>query len=168
MVESNDVTRGPGWLRIVPHVPALALSVAALALSLGGVAYASAGSPAPRVVHPATSVVLHKIPLLNGWKSVQSAFTSGDPSAGVLNGVVYLSGSLTQPVAGSQIFATLPAGYRPAHNMWMTVYTFGDTSGTLYIGKNGTMQAFSGTSCSALNTAQCYTSLAGVSYPKNS
>jgi len=49
-----------------------------------------------------------------------------------------------------------------------TVYTNGGTSGTLYIGHDGTMEAFSSASCGSGNAAQCYTSLATVSYPINS
>jgi len=52
--------------------------------------------------------------------------------------------------------------------MWITVYTYGGTSGTLFIGKDGTMQAFASGACGSGNTAQCFTSLATVSYPINS
>jgi hypothetical protein len=52
--------------------------------------------------------------------------------------------------------------------MWITVYTNGGTSGTLYIDRNGTMEAFSSASRGSGNAAQCYTSLASVSYPVNS
>jgi hypothetical protein len=45
---------------------------------------------------------------------------------------------------------------------------YNDTSGTLYIGHDGTMEAFSSGTCGSGDTAQCYTSLAGVSYPVNS
>jgi hypothetical protein len=86
----------------------------------------------------------------------------------IQNGIVYLAGSLHQPTPASAVFATLPATYRPTHNMWITVYTNGGTSGTLYIDKNGTMEAFSSASCGSGNAAQCYTSLASVSYPVNS
>lgn len=67
--------------------------------------------------------------------------------------------------AASPVFAFLPSTYRPAHNMWITVYTFGGTSGTLYIGKDGTMEAFASGTCGSENSAQCFTSLATVSYP---
>jgi hypothetical protein len=82
--------------------------------------------------------------------------------------VVYLSGSLHQSTPGSPVFAFLPSTFRPAHNMWITVYTYGGTSGTLYIGKDGTMEAVASGACGSGNTAQCFTSLATVSYPINS
>jgi len=53
--------------------------------------------------------------------------------------------------------------------MWITVYTVDGTSGTLFIGHDGRMDASSSSSCNATqNSAQCYTSLATVSYPINS
>ena len=52
--------------------------------------------------------------------------------------------------------------------MWITVYTYNDTSGTLYIDHTGYMEAFSAVGCGSENTAQCFTSLATVSFPKSS
>ena len=67
------------------------------------------------------------------------------------------------------VFGFLPSTFRPTHNMWITVYTYAGTSGTLFIGKDGTMELFSSSSCSStLNSAQCFSSLATVSYPINS
>lgn len=76
---------------------------------------------------------------------------------------MYLSGSL-HTAGTSETFARLPRAARPAHNLYITVYTFGDTSGTLYIGRNGIMDAYSSTP----SEADDYTSLAAVSYPVNS
>ncbi len=65
-------------------------------------------------------------------------------------------------------FATLPSADRPTHNMWITVYTVDGTSGTLF-GHDGRMDASSSSSCNATqNSAQCFTSLATVSFPINS
>ena len=45
-------------------------------------------------------------------------------------GVVYLSGSLA--TAGTnEAFAVLPAGARPAHDLYIKVYTFGSSVGTV-------------------------------------
>lgn len=38
----------------------------------------------------------------------------------------------------------------------------------LFIGHDGTMEAFASGTCGSGNTAQCFTSLAGVSFPVNS
>jgi hypothetical protein len=167
MFGTNDHAPGGRHLGIMGHAPALLLSAAALALSLGGAAYATSGGA--QAVRPAvTSVTFHKLTLLNGWVSEQAVWGSGNPSVGILNGVVYLSGSLAQSPAGLPQFATLPAAYRPAHSMWITTYTFGGTSGTLAISKTGVMVATSAGTCGTETTAECYTSLAGISFPKNS
>ena len=92
----------------------------------------------------------------------------GNPSVGIQDGVVYLSGWLDQATPGSSSLANLPTTYRPKHDVYITVYTNTDTSGTLYIGKNGEMEAYGPGTCGSGNTAQCFTSLAGVSYPENS
>jgi hypothetical protein len=106
--------------------------------------------------------------LLNGWASDNATYATGNPKVAIQSNIVYLSGSLHQPTPGSEQFATLPSQFRPAHNMYITVYTNGGTSGTLYIETNGTMEAYSSDSCGSGQTAQCFTSLATVSYPVNS
>ena len=70
--------------------------------------------------------------------------------------------------SGQRTFAILPASFRPSHNLYITVYTNGDTTGTVYIAHSGVMEAFSGTGCGSGNTAQCFTSLATLSFPINS
>jgi hypothetical protein len=160
---------------LAAQAPAIVLSVLAIALSLGGGAYAStqlaAGHPAAASqasAGSAAAVSWHPLSLRNGWRSANSLYSSGNPTVSIRSGIVYLSGSLYQPSPGSETFAILPRTYRPVHNMWITVYTYGDTSGTLYIGKNGTMDSYSSGACGTLSTSECYTSLAAVSYPVNS
>ena len=106
--------------------------------------------------------------LQNAWASSNGTFGTGNPKVALQSNVVYLSGSMHQTTPGSAIFAFLPSTYRPTHNLYITVYTNGGTSGTLYIGKDGTMMAFSSVGCGSGNAAQCFTSLATVSYPINS
>lgn len=86
----------------------------------------------------------------------------------IQNGIVYLSGSLAQPTPGNDIFATLPLSFRPTHNLYITVHTSTGTQGSLYIGHDGTMEAFSSGTCGSRTNAQCFRSLATVSYPINS
>ncbi len=166
------------------QTPALVISVLAVALSVGGGAYASTHmTPGPsqgpvhtlQVAHSqgtarslTAGVSWNSIVLQNGWVSSNSSFASGNPKVALQSNVVYLSGSLHQSSGSSAVFGFLPSTFRPAHNMWITVYTFGGTSGTLFIGKDGTMEAVSSSSCGSLNSAQCFTSLATVSYPINS
>jgi hypothetical protein len=47
---------------------------------------------------------------------------------------------------------------RRAHNLYIQVYTQSDTPGVLYIGSDGTMEAFDG-------NAYTFASLSSVSYP---
>jgi hypothetical protein len=174
---------------LVPGTPALVISALAVVLSLGGGAYASTQATGHAAGHatshrgnaPAVSQVVKAGPtassskvafkslnLLNGWVSEQHVYQTGDPKVGLLNGIVYLKGSLAQPTPSSDEFAVLPAKYRPSNNLYITVYTNGGTQGSLYIGHNGVMEAFSGVSCGSGTTSECYTSLATVSYPINS
>jgi len=160
---SSHLTRSRS---VIAQTPALILAGAALFLSLGGAAYAS--SAAPHSIAPKTSVAFHALTLKGGWASSNTSYGTGNPSVGILNGVVYLSGSMHQAVIESSTFATLPPAYRPSHNLYLVTYTNGDTTGTLFIGKNGSMEAYSATACGGGNTANCFTSLAGINFPKNS
>jgi hypothetical protein len=72
--------------------------------------------------------------------------------------MVYLSGSLAQADTGSDEFAVLPPGARPASLAFLTVYTSGGTTGVLRIGPGGLLQATGA-------QAPYFTSLAGVSFP---
>jgi hypothetical protein len=172
---------------LIAQTPALVISMLAVALSLGGGAYAStlaagsghAGQPinAPAVTHvvpagsqaaAASGVSWTTLALVNGWQSENAVAQTGNPKVAIQNGIVYLSGSLGQPTPGNNEFATLPSAYRPTHDLYITVYTSTGTQGSLYIGHDGTMEAFSSGSCGSRSTAQCFTSLAAVSYPINS
>ena len=152
--------------------PAIVISVLAVALSLGGGAYASthlSGSNPPAASSALTAgVSWTSLSLINGWESENGTYGTGNPKVAEQSNVVYLSGSLAQATPGSPEFAVLPSSFRPTHNLYITVYTNGDTSGTLYIGSNGEMEAYSGTSCGSGTTAECFTSLATVSFPINS
>jgi hypothetical protein len=110
---------------------------------------------------PARTMKMHPLALRNGWNSSQFRWNTGDPAYAVRNGVVYLAGSLHQRVAGSTIFAKLPVAARPLHNLYITVDTFGATTGILFIKSDGDMEAYSG-------SARSFTSLAGVSFPARS
>jgi len=153
--------------------PAIVISLLAVALSVGGGAYASTHVSAgniPAATHTVATagVTWTSLSLINGWASENGAYSTGNPKVAAQSGIVYLSGSLAQSTPSSSEFAILPSSFRPAHNMYITVYTNGDTTGTLYIGHDGTMEAYSGTPCGSGNTAQCFTSLATVSFPVNS
>jgi hypothetical protein len=165
-------------VRSLAAMPAAAAVLVAVTAAAGG-ASASAATvhTGPRAAHAApgqlgagrgdarqraaavTGVSWHTLSLLSGWQSDQGTYNSGNPSWAVKSGVVYLSGSLHQPIAGFSEFAVLPAAARPAHSLVLPVYTVGGTTGDLYIQPTG--QAF----IFASGDAQAYTSLAGVSFP---
>lgn len=115
-----------------------------------------------------TGVSWQSLVLQNAWASSNATYGTGNPKVALQGNIVYLSGSMHQSTPGSAVFAFLPSTYRPTHNLYITVYTNGGTSGTLYIGNDGTMEAFSSANCGSSNAAQCFTSLATVSYPINS
>ena len=165
---------------LVSQSPAIVISLLAVALSFGGGAYASThggsnyppvpvhSSPAAAHAAVATGVSWTSISLINGWATENGVYGTGNPKVSIQNGIVYLSGSLAQSTPGNAEFAILPSAFRPTHNLYITVYTNGDTTGTLFISHGGVMEAYSGTSCGSGDTAQCFTSLATVSYPINS
>ena len=139
-----------------------------LELDPSGAAYAYAGSATSftslaAVSYPVASAVRHKLTLLNGWHSEQSAWNSGDPAYSVSGGVVYLSGSLATPSTARK-FAVLPPGARPSHFLFIKVYTFSSTVGTVEIAPSGAMYAYGP---GAVN-ARKFTSLATISFPVNS
>jgi hypothetical protein len=174
---------------ITTQSPAIVISTVALVFSLGagaGAGYAATviqgnqiaphSIQANRLVNhsigatqlspqlPATKIAFHRLKLINGWQSSQNAFDTGNPAYGIRDGIVYLSGSVHQAKVGNTEFAVLPKGARPTHDLYLTVYTFQGTTGTLRVEPNGQLLAISST-----NTAsQDYTSLAAVCFPVNS
>ena len=143
----------PGILQINPDGEMSAyLGNAQSLTSLAGVSF------------PVAASAMHKLSLLNGWQSSQSAWDSGDPGYAVTGGVVHLSGSMHQQAGSSLVFAVLPPAARPRHQLWITTYTFDGAVGALRIQPSGVMSAFSLSG----NSAQEYTSLAGIAYPLGS
>ena len=147
-----------------------ALSAVAAALALacsfgGGVLAASDASmhfAAPEQQATFSAVLRwHKLTLQNGWVSSQQAYDSGDPAVAIQRGIVYLSGSMHQASGTSGNFARLPRGFRPAHVLYLHVYTFAGAEGSMAIAPNGQMLVGAG-------RATGYTSLAGISFPVSS
>lgn len=135
-----------------------------MAFGLGsGAAFAASQAPQAGTHEAApASVTFHHLSLVNGWKSSQSQYGSGNPSAGSSNGVVYLSGSLHQPSGTSTKFATLPQACRPSHYLYLPIYTLGGGDGSLEISPGGAVSLFGS------GDRRGYSSLAGVSYPLGS
>jgi hypothetical protein len=150
----------------------LVLPAAALLTVIGGTTAAAApvhaGPPQARA-HTARAgadraptlgmFTWHPLTLVNRWVSASTtSLQTGKPAWAVQNGVVYLRGAVKRTAGGSSTFATLPASARPAHNLYIQVYTNSDTPGILYIGADGTMEAYDG-------NATTFTSISAVSYP---
>jgi hypothetical protein len=109
------------------------------------------------VSYPSAPVKSHAELLLNGWQSSQPVYSTGDPSDVVRKGVVYLSGSMhagTSPLA-----FVLPKAARPAHTLYISVYTFdGSKPGLIEIVRQGEVEV---TGMGAVG----FTSLANISFP---
>jgi hypothetical protein len=114
---------------------------------------------------PATTVTQHKITLLNGWKSAQTPFNVGGFSYAIEGGVVYLSGGVKLASGTNNLCAQLPPAARPAHVLYITVYTSLSDASTLRILRNGDVFVSSSPDASASRTL---TSLSTVSFPRNS
>jgi hypothetical protein len=116
------------------------------------------------VSYPVSGLTWHTLPLLNGWRSANSAWHTADPAYAVSHGVVYLSGSALQATGTDATLAVLPKIARPTHWLYITVYTYTGTSGFLVIKPDGSVSAYTNTS-EPQPYAQQFTSLAAVSYP---
>lgn len=102
--------------------------------------------------------------LLDGWQSAQGIYNTGDPGYSVADGIVHLSGSLTQPTPDGTEFAVLPPSARPSHYLYITTYAFDGTAGAVLVTPAGGMYAFGPDN----TDTQEYTSLAGIIFPAGS
>jgi len=140
--------------------PALALSTLALTLSLAGTGYAvtaSAARPAAPRAAPASLPAWHSLTLIGGWKyggfsSYHVAFYKDSQN------IVHLRGSLAGGT-GTNAFR-LPAGDRPAHDLWLQIYAYGGASGGMEITPDGFADPFDPTGTDAV----AFTSLDGISF----
>src|SRR5262249_29865856 len=127
-----------GWILIDPsgamYVTGVPSSSARGWTGLAGISY------------PAQAMAISTLPLANAWQSSDSQWSTGDLSYSVSSGMVYLSGSLRQPpgAGDNQLFGVLPPAARPAHPMYLSVYTFAGAIGELEIDTNGDMLAYEG------------------------
>lgn len=145
---------------ITAQSPAIVISIVALVFALGS----GAGYAATHAATAAAKLTLRSIPLRDGWVSAQSTYNTGNPSYAIENGIVYLSGSVLQASAGSDVIGVLPKSARPKHYLYLSVYTLDGTAGTVQIRPNGQIYAYSTPSSDATG----YTSLASISYPVGS
>ena len=124
-----------------------AFSNAACFTSLDGVSFAkSASSFTP-------------LTLQNGW--FNSPFGTSAPAVRAISGIIHLKGAIATSGTNPVPF-TLPAGFRPAHAVFVPVDLCTATNGRLQVEPTGvvTVQAEGG----AFSNAACFTSLDGVSF----
>ena len=109
------------------------------------------------VSYPTAAVKSHGLTLTNGWLSSQPVYGTGNPAYAVSHGVVYLSGSMHAGTSATPAFV-LPPAARPAHLMYVSVYTLDGSTGFLAITPTGQVVP-EGPDVSG------YTSLASISFP---
>jgi hypothetical protein len=146
---ATPATIEPGTLRIDPDgVMSAYNGLASAFTSLGMVSF------------PASAIKVHAVTVEAGWESGKLAFSeSGAPAYAVSHGVVYLSGSLVATVSSPPLTAALlPRAARPAHKLFLTVYTYFGTTGTIVITPGGLVEVYG-------SAANAFTSLDGISYP---
>jgi hypothetical protein len=97
--------------------------------------------------------------LQNGW--FKAPFGNSAPAARKISGIVYLKGAVATSGTNPVPF-TLPAGFRPAGEVYVQVDLCTATNGRLQIEPDGVVivQAEGGT----FANAACFTSLDGVSF----
>jgi hypothetical protein len=95
--------------------------------------------------------------LVNGWTG--APFTTSLPTVEIVNGIVQFRGAIAS--GGTPQPFTLPAGFRPATNVYVPVDLCNANKGRLFIQASGvvTVQAEK-----AFSDAQCFTSLDGASF----
>jgi hypothetical protein len=98
--------------------------------------------------------------LQNGWTG--GPFGTAQPAVGIDTGIVTFKGAISG--GSSSVAFTLPAQFRPTVNVYVPVDMCNATKGRLIITPNGVTSVQAETSFS---NAQCFTSLAGVSFAKS-
>jgi hypothetical protein len=112
---------------------------------------------------PVASTKWHPFKLIADWHSGASRFRTGAPSYAVVNGVVFLAGSMYQSAAGTTgLWTDVPAAAQPRHVLEIKAYMLNGAVGGVAMTILGLV------SSNPFSNAQAYTSLAGISYPPSS
>ena len=127
---------------------------AAVALPVAGAATAQAATAAPHTL----AITWTSLALENGWADYGNHTAA--PAVTKINGIVHLKGAIATTGTNAVPF-TLPAGDRPATNVFVPVDLLGATAGQLDITPSGVVTVFSEQSWS---NAQQFTGLDGASF----
>jgi hypothetical protein len=125
----------------------------------GAMANAECGTSLDGAWFAASTTSFTPLTLQNGWHNYGSGTAS--PAVRKISGIVHLEGAIaggTQPLA-----FTLPAGFRPAHNVYVSVDMNGASKGHVLVDSNGQVTVFAEGSQSE---ASSFTSLDGVSFAR--
>jgi hypothetical protein len=127
---------------VVPNGPSVSSYT-----DLAGISFPSAGSD-----------LTNSYPTLqSGWASANPSYATGNPAAAIdSEGIVHLSGSLESGTVGDTALV-LPAADRPPSLTWIQTYTFGGTTGYVFINTAGDVIPEGA-------EASDYTSLAGITF----
>ena len=116
-------------VRLMLTATLVAGAVTAAALSAGP---ASAAPARPAGPSGPSGLTWHPLTLLNDWTSANVQYGTGDPAWAIQDGIVYLSGSLSQPQGtpdSSSTVAMLPQAAFPKVSIYTVTYTFEGTQG---------------------------------------
>jgi hypothetical protein len=102
------------------------------------------------------------LPLASGWTN--APYGTSKAAARIISGVVYLKGAIATSGTDAAAFV-LPPVFRPASRVTVPVDLCGATHGDLTIEPWGT--AYVGAQGGSWGSAQCFTSLDGVSFAKS-
>jgi hypothetical protein len=97
--------------------------------------------------------------LRNGWTA--APFGTSNAEVRTISGIVQLKGAMATTKNNAVAF-TLPAGFRPAHEVWVAVDLCNATNGRLIIATSGVVSVEQ--EATGFANAKCFTSLDGVSF----
>jgi hypothetical protein len=112
---------------------------------------------------PVASTKWHDFKLEAGWKSGAKTYGTAAPSYAVINGIVYVTGSIDRAPGGTGLWTDLPAAARSVHVLEIEVYTVDGTTGAVAI-----TDSLGLVSSDPFTDAEAFTSLAGIAYPPSS
>src|SRR6516162_402821 len=151
---ARDLTRNGALARRLRRAAVGAVCAAAVAVPLAGAATAQAATSAPHTL----TITWTSLALRNGWADYGNHTAA--PAVTKINGIVHLKGAIATTGTNPVPF-TLPAGDRPATNVFVPVDLGAATAGLLNIAPSGVV------SVQADQTwfdAQTLTSLDGASF----
>jgi hypothetical protein len=130
---------------------------------LGAISALTAATPTLASASSAPSfLTFTNLALVNGWQTYPGSLP---PAATANSGIITFRGAMTTSGTNHVAF-TLPAGFRPATNVYVPVDLCDANKGELFIKPTGVASVWA--EGGNFSQAQCFTSLDGVSFAANS